>query len=50
MNNLECKSVSTKEEVCKWVNQYQNLIEPLSITYDSLKEEFVVFFRWKSKE
>ena len=50
MNNLEFKSVSSKEEVCKWINQYQNLIDVSFITYDSLMEEFVIFFRWKSKE
>jgi hypothetical protein len=45
--NLEFKSFETKEEVCKWVNQYQRLIDIGHITYDSLREEFVVFFYWK---
>lgn len=48
--NLESKSFETKEEVCKWVNQYQRLIDIVSIAYDSFREEFVVFFYWKKKE
>ena len=47
--NLESKSFEAKDEVCKWVNQYQRLIDIVSITLDSL-DEFVVFFYWKNKE
>ena len=48
--NLESKSFETDKGVCKWVNQYKRLIDAVSITYDSLREEFVVFFYWKKKE
>lgn len=48
--NLESKSFETEEEVCKWVNQYQKLIDIVSITSAYRGSTFVVFFYWKKKE
>lgn len=48
--NLESKSFETEEEVCKWVNQYQKLIDVAFITSAYNGSTFVVFFYWKKKE
>ena len=50
MKNLEYKTCTTSNDVCKWVNQYKKLIDLFTITYDSIKQEFVVFYYWKSKD
>jgi len=43
---FDCQTFMTRESVCKWVNQYRNLINIISITFDSVDNEFVVFFDW----
>ena len=50
MNNLECKVTSTKEEACKWVNTYKRLIDLAAITYDTISNEYVIFYYWKPKD
>lgn len=45
--NLESKSFETDKEVCKWVNQFQKLIDVASITSAYGGSAFVLFFYWK---
>ena len=43
---FDCQTFTTKEDTCKWVNQYRNLIDVISIVFDSLDSKYVVFFDW----
>lgn len=50
MEKLEFKALNTGEDVCKWINQFNNLIEVKEIVYDSSISTFIVFYYWKPKD
>jgi len=44
--DLDCRSFVQRDSVCKWINQYKKLIDIVSIVFDSIRDEYVVFFYW----